>query len=87
MSYLAGAAFTRAQSSHEYTGPIILIYPPISVPGYEQTRYGVGPAVGVEAAVTFGRAALTSGVCLQSTTGPRGDGWLIRPNLGMRWRF
>ena len=86
LSFLGGISFNRVETEHEYTGPRILIFPPVPVPSYEQTTYGVGPAVGLEAAYKFGAAAITGGVRLQ-TIGGNGSGWLIRPNVGMRWTF
>jgi hypothetical protein len=87
LGYLGGISFNRVETEQEYTGPRILIYPPISVPGYESIDYGIGPEVGVEVAVKFGSAAVTSGIRLQSAIGGTRGGWLIRPNVGMRWRF
>jgi opacity protein-like surface antigen len=87
LSYLAGVAFNRVESEFEYDGPRIAIFPPVSIPGYETIFYDVGPAVGVEAAFKFGSAAVTGGVRLQSAGSSSGSGWLIRPNVGMRWTF
>ena len=87
LSYLAGVAFSRVESELEYDGPRIAIFPPVSIPGYETIFYDVGPTVGVEAAFKFGSAAVTGGVRLQSAGGNSGTGWLIRPNVGMRWTF
>jgi opacity protein-like surface antigen len=86
LSFLGGISFNRIETEHEYTGPRILIFPPVPVPNYEQTTYGVGPTIGVESAFEFGAAAVTTGVRLQ-TLGNGGSGWLIRPNVGMRWTF
>lgn len=85
LSYLGGLSFNRVETEHEFTGPRILIYPPISVPNYTTISYGVGPALGVESAIKFGPAAVTAGVRLQTVSGA--SGWLIRPNVGMRWTF
>jgi opacity protein-like surface antigen len=87
LSYLGGIAFSRIEAELEYDGPRILIYPPVTVPGYETIFYDVGPTVGVEAAFNFGSAAVTGGVRLQSAGSNSGTGWLIRPNVGMRWTF
>jgi hypothetical protein len=87
LSYLGGISFNRVETEQTYTGPRILIYPPIAVPNYETIEYGVGPTVGVEAAFKFGAAAVTTGVRLQSAIGGSRSGWLIRPNVGMRWTF
>ena len=86
LSYLGGISFNRVETEQEYIGPRILIYPPVSVPSYDTIEYGVGPTVGVEAAFKFGAAAVTTGVRLQ-TVGAGRSGWLIRPNVGMRWEF
>jgi opacity protein-like surface antigen len=87
LSYLGGISFNRVETEQEYTGPRILIYPPVTVPGYETIDYGVGPSVGVEAAIKIGSAAVTTGVRLQSAIGASRGGWMIRPNVGMRWTF
>ena len=87
LSYLAGISFNRTETEQEYTGPRILIYPPVSVPDIETIDYTVGPAVGAEAAIKFGSAAVTAGLRLQSVRGSGSGGWLIRPNVGMRWTF
>jgi hypothetical protein len=87
LAYLAGISFNRVDIEQEFAGPRILIYPPVAVPSYDVTSYGVGPTVGIEAAVKFGRAAVTTGVRLQSALNSGGSGWLIRPNVGMRWTF
>ena len=87
VSYLAGIAFSRVDAEFEYEGPRILIYPPITLPNYETISYDVGPTVGAEAAFKFGAAAVTGGIRLQSTNTGTGAGWLIRPNVGMRWTF
>ena len=87
LSYLAGISFNRVETEEEYDGPRILIYPPVPLPSYETIFYNVGPTVGVESAFKFGQAAVTAGLRLQSADGAGGSGWLIRPNVGMRWRF
>lgn len=87
LAYLAGVSFNQVRSQHDYDGPVIQIFPPVVIPGFETTSYGVGPIVGVEAAVRVGVAAVTTGVRLQSVEGAGGTGWLIRPNVGLRWRF
>jgi opacity protein-like surface antigen len=87
LSYFGGVSFNRVDTEQEFTGPRILIFPPVTIPSYETIDYGVGPAVGVEAAFKFGAAAVTTGVRLQSANGAGRSGWLIRPNVGMRWTF
>lgn len=87
LSYLAGISFNRVDTEEEYNGPRILIYPPLPVPDYETIFYNVGPTVGVESAFKFGHAAVTAGIRLQTAEVTGGSGWLIRPNVGMRWSF
>ena len=87
ISYLAGVAFSRVEAEFDYDGPRILIYPPITIPSYETIFYDVGPSVGAEAAFKFGAAAVTGGIRLQTTNSGTGSGWLVRPNVGMRWTF
>jgi hypothetical protein len=87
LSYGGGVSFNQVRTEEEYSGPRILIFPPPVLPNYETTFYNVGPTVGLESAVTFGRAAVTAGIRLQSATIASGSGWLIRPSVGMRWNF
>ena len=88
LSFLGGVSFNRVETEQHFNaGDVrIQIFPPITFPGYETIEYGVGPTVGAEAAFKFGAAAVTTGVRLQSA-GPGRGGWLIRPNVGMRWEF
>jgi opacity protein-like surface antigen len=86
-SYFGGVSFNRVKAVQEFTGPRILIYPPIVIPDIETIFYNVGPSVGFESAFKFGAAAVTAGIRLQTADAPAGGGWLVRPNVGMRWTF
>jgi hypothetical protein len=88
LSYLGGVMFNRVESDQDFDeGDFrIQIFPPAVYPDFETIEYGVGPAAGIEAAIKFGSAALTTGVRLQSAGIGRG-GWMIRPNVGMRYTF
>jgi hypothetical protein len=88
LTYLGGIVFNRVETEQSFDDsmPVIQVFPPIAYPDYETVDYSASPAVGLEGAFKFGAAAVTGGVRLQTAGGARG-GWLIRPNVGMRWSF
>ena len=89
LSYSGGVAFNRIETEHDFRVDTrrLAIYPPI-FSGLETIEYNVGPAVGAEAAFKFGdSAALTGGIRLHGVDISGRGGWLIRPNVGMRWTF
>lgn len=89
LSFLGGVAFNRIETQINYDVDIrrLAIYPPI-FNDVESTEYHVGPALGLEAAFKVGdAAAVTGGVRLHGVTVTGVGGWLIRPNVGMRWSF
>lgn len=89
LSFLGGVAFNRIETEHDFDIDLrrLAIYPPI-FQDVESTEYHVGPAVGVEAAWKFSdSAALTGGVRLHGVAVTGLGGWLLRPNVGLQWRF
>jgi opacity protein-like surface antigen len=86
LSYLAGIAFNRVETDRDIEVSLPIQIFPVVDPDFAAIEYGVGPSVGLEAAFTFGSAALTGGVRLQTAGESRGS-WLIRPNVGLRWTF
>jgi hypothetical protein len=83
--FLGGASFNRVELEQNVSiGDMRLA---ISLPApteIETVTYGVAPVVGAEAVIDLtDRAAVTGGARLHGVSG----GWLIRPSVGLRWRF
>jgi opacity protein-like surface antigen len=89
LSFLGGVAFNRVETEYDYDIDIRRLgIVPAMLDDVTNIEYSVGPAVGAEAAFKFGdSAAVTGGIRLHGigTTGL--SGWMIRPNVGMRWSF
>jgi hypothetical protein len=89
LSFLGGVAFNRVDTEQNYSIDIrrLAMFAPLGG-DVETIEYHVGPAVGAEAAFKIGEAAaITGGVRLHGATVNGRNGWLIRPNVGMRWSF
>jgi hypothetical protein len=87
LSYLGGISFFRTEIERESNGPRILIYPPVDLET-ESTDYQVAPTVGVDGQFSFGEhTALVTGVRLHSLSVEGRRGFLIRPSVGLRWKF
>ena len=89
LSFLGGIAFNRVETEYDYDIDIrrLAIFPPM-LDAVTNVEYSVGPAVGAEAAFKFGdSAAVTGGVRLHGIGATGLSGWMIRPNVGMRWTF
>jgi hypothetical protein len=87
LSYSGGLTFFRTEIERESNGPRILIYPPVDV---ETTSidYDIAPTVGIDGQFKFGdHTAVVTGVRLHSLTVEGRRGILIRPTVGLRWRF
>jgi hypothetical protein len=87
LSYVGGVTFFRTEIERESNGPRILIYPPVDV---ETTSidYDVAPTVGLDGQFKFGdHTAIVTGVRLHALTVEGRRGFLIRPSVGLRWRF
>jgi hypothetical protein len=90
LSFLGGVAFNRISTATDYDIDIrgLAIYPPIALDDVEMIEYHAGPSVGAEVALKLGdSAAITGGVRLHAISDSGRSGWLIRPNVGMRWQF
>ena len=90
LSFLGGIAFHRISTATDFDIDIrrLAIYPPILLDDIETIDYHAGPSVGAEAAFRLGdSAAITGGVRLHALTDGGRSGWMIRPNIGMRWQF
>lgn len=89
LAYLGGVAFNRAEIEQEVRlTDTRLIQLSFVAPDYTTIEHGVGPAVGLEADIKVGdHAALTAGVRVHGANVSGRNGWLIRPLIGLRWRF
>lgn len=86
LRYLGGVAFVRRTREQQVAlDPRVLA---LSIPvAQEIVEHTVGPMVGLEGSIRMtGHFALTPGIRLVAVTGGR-NGWLIRPGVGVQWRF
>ena len=84
--YLGGLGFVRAQHEYSVSYSPLLGASPIVFPPYasETVRYGVGPVAGFEARLALtDRAQLVPGIRLHAID----DTWLVRPAVGINWKF
>lgn len=88
--YLGGIGFSRVVRELEYETPsiIIRIAPSILPAATRTTQYAAGPVVGVEvrAAMTE-HAQIVAGLRLHTLGQAVVDGWMIRPSVGLAWKF
>lgn len=89
LTYLGGVAFVR--TSRDQTigiDPRIVLFPIPVDQSTTTTEHTVGPMVGVEGRIRLTpQLALTPGIRLLAVTAGGRDGWLIRPGVGVHWRF
>lgn len=89
--YLGGVGFSRVVREIEYgfTGGILPLVP--SIPRSYSTRstqYAVGPVVGIEVrAGMTDHAQIVAGLRLHALGQAVLDGWMIRPSIGLAWKF
>jgi hypothetical protein len=85
LAYLGGVAFGRTETELEISFlPVRLTIIPIPPSVTESIDYDVAPMVGVEGRIRMGgQVDLVPGLRLHGTSG----GWLIRPAVGLAWRF
>ena len=92
MVYLGGVGFSRVVSETEFGFPrVILPLPPGILPqsySSRTTQYAAGPVVGVEmrAGMTE-HLQLVAGLRMHTVGQSVVDGWMIRPNVGLAWKF
>ena len=88
--YLGGVGFSRVVREIEYGFPRILapIAPiPISY-STRTTQYAAGPVVGMDVRVGMTEHAQLVGSLRVHTLGQSVvDGWMIRPSIGLAWKF
>ena len=89
--YLGGVGFSRVVREIEYGfGGIVLPVAPSIQRAYSTrtTQYAAGPVVGVEmrAGMTE-HAQVVAGLRMHALGQSVVDGWMIRPNVGLTWKF
>jgi hypothetical protein len=89
LSFLGGVSFNRVEAEQEITAAVSGSAMAIAFPRESNTvRYGVGPVVGVEAAIDIAEhVALTGGVRVRGLNVTGLSGWLVQPAAGLRWVF
>lgn len=90
LSYLGGVTFTKTEIEQDFrvTDARLMQRATSLVPNYSVDEHGVGPAVGLEADIKVSEsAAITTGVRMQGLNVSGRNGWLVRPLVGLRWRF
>jgi hypothetical protein len=89
--YLGGIGFSRVVRSVEYGFPRALFpVDPRLQSSYSTrtTQYGTGPVVGVEVrAGMTEHAQLVAGLRVHALGQSLVDGWMIRPSVGLAWKF
>ncbi len=92
MAYLGGVGFSRVVSETEFGFPRVIVpLPPGILPrsySSRTTQYAAGPVVGVEmrAGMTE-HLQLVAGLRMHTVGQSVVDGWMIRPSVGLAWKF
>ncbi|MGH9313479.1 MAG: hypothetical protein ACRD09_13240 [Vicinamibacterales bacterium] len=87
LCYLGGIAFVRtSQERGIFFEPRLAVLP---IPSTQTiTEHTVGPMVGVEGRIRLtDQLVLVPGVRLLAIAAAGREGWLIRPGVGLQWRF
>jgi hypothetical protein len=90
--YLGGVGFSRVVREIDYgygfsriAAPVGSIFPSFSE---RTTQYAAGPVVGVEVRASMtGHAQLVAGLRVHALGQAVVDGWMLRPNVGLSWKF
>lgn len=90
--YLGGVGFSRVVREIEYgygfpriAAPVGAIFPRFSE---RTTQYAAGPVVGVEVRAGMTQhAQLVAGLRMHTLGQALVDGWMIRPSVGLTWKF
>jgi hypothetical protein len=89
--YLGGVGFSRVVREIEYGFPRgILGVPPSIQRSYStrSTQFAAGPVVGIEVrAGMTDHAQVVAGLRLHALGQAVVDGWMIRPSIGLAWKF
>jgi hypothetical protein len=87
LCYLGGVTFVRTAREQQVAfDPRLLL---LSIPVTQEiVEHTVGPMVGLEGRIRMtSHLALTPGIRLLAITAGGRNGWLIRPGVGVHWRF
>ena len=91
LAYLGGVGFSRVVREVEFAFPrgILPAGPSIAFPvSTRSTQYAAGPVVGVEVrAGMTEHAQMVAGLRLHTLGQSVVDGWMIRPTVGLAWKF
>ena len=91
LAYVGGLSFSRVTQEVEYNlgqpRPLVPLLPQ-RLQRVRNTRYGIGPVVGMEARIALtDHLRLVPGLRLHSLGGDMPQAWLIRPAVGIGWVF
>jgi hypothetical protein len=92
LAYLGGIGFSRVVREIEFDFPRGLVLPPglpIQRPySTRSTQYAAGPVVGIDVrAGMTEHAQIVAGLRMHALGQSVIDGWMIRPSIGLAWRF
>jgi hypothetical protein len=90
LAYLGGVGFSRVVRETEFNIPrgLLPAAPVIRLPSTRSTQYAAGPVVGVEVrAGMTEHAQVVAGLRLHTLGQGVVDGWMIRPSVGLAWKF
>ena len=91
LAYLGGVGFSRVVREVEFAFPrgVLPAVPSIALPASTRTtQYAAGPVVGVEVRAGMSeRAQMVAGLRLHALGQSVVDGWMIRPTVGLAWKF
>ena len=90
--YLGGVGFSRVVREIAYGIPRLAFPVPVASPiqnySTRTTQYAAGPVVGIEVrAGMTDHAQLVAGLRVHALGQAVVDGWLIRPSVGLAWKF
>lgn len=90
LAYMGGVGFSRVVRKTEFNFPRLILPAgsPIQFPSTRTTQYAAGPVVGLEVrAGMTEHAQVVAGVRLHTLGQSVIDGWMIRPSVGLAWKF
>ena len=92
LAYLGGVGFSRVVREVEFNFPRGILPAglaiPIQFPATRTTQYAAGPVVGLEVrAGMTEHAQVVAGLRLHTLGQGVLDGWMIRPSVGLAWKF
>ena len=88
LAYLGGVGFSRVVREIEFSIPRGILPAGIQFPSTRITQYAAGPVVGLEVrAGMTEHAQVVAGMRLHTLGQSVVDGWMIRPSVGLAWKF